>query len=222
MYELIIGGSAGFLGGLLSVLIAKSQILKRVDDKQTAEKVNNSVVMVSFALIAAVVCAFIFYSGYYPIQTCITGVITVIAAMSIAVVDWTIRKIPNESLFLLLVVKAVDIVVSVIQGASWDKAIITPIITCVLCFIVFSIPSFFGIPIGAGDIKYCAVIGFLFGIWGFFEAVSVMGVTMLIYYIYLKIRKKGNIKSSVPMGPFLSLGVLVTLVVPVEIVLGIV
>ena len=75
--------------------------------------------------------------------------------------------------------------------------------------LIFYIPSVFHVYIGAGDVKFCAVIGYCFGFLGFIEASFAMGVAMLIVLIYLKATKKGSIKSKIALGPYLALGAVV-------------
>ena len=72
-----------------------------------------------------------------------------------------------------------------------------------------------GIPIGTGDVKYSAAIGYCLGAFGYLQAALIMAAGLLIYLIYLVATKKGSLKTAVPMGPYLSLGVIVTALYPV-------
>jgi prepilin signal peptidase PulO-like enzyme (type II secretory pathway) len=84
----------------------------------------------------------------------------------------------------------------------------------IIAYVIFVIPGFFKLRIGAGDVKYSAVIGFMLGLQGYVEAMAVMGFTIFIYYLFLQITRRGNLKTAAPMAPFLSGGVLVSLFFP--------
>lgn len=134
--------------------------------------------------------------------------------LSLSTIDLSIRKIPNELLIILLVLKLSAIAV------SGDFISIFPALTGLLIgFILFLIPSYLGIEIGWGDIKLAATAGFCLGIVGMFQAVLVMAVIMAMYLIYLAMTKKGNLKTKVAVGPPLSVGMMVTLLFPLTIIL---
>jgi prepilin signal peptidase PulO-like enzyme (type II secretory pathway) len=42
-----------------------------------------------------------------------------------------------------------------------------------------------------------------------------MAVGLLVFLVYLIVTKKGSLKTSVPMGPYLSLGAVITVLFPV-------
>ena len=65
-----------------------------------------------------------------------------------------------------------------------------------------------------------AVIGSTFEMLGsllltiYLQAALVMAVGLLVYLVYLIATKKGSLKTKSPMGPYLSLGVIVTVLFP--------
>lgn len=129
--------------------------------------------------------------------------------LSIGWIDWMIRKIPNELLLSLIVTKAVFLIYD-----GQPELLIQGFIGFAVGFIVFSLPSLLRIPIGAGDVKYAAVVGFYFGVYSFIEVMVVMAVGLAIYLLYLLITKKGNMRTSAAMGPYISLGILFTALFP--------
>ncbi len=133
------------------------------------------------------------------------------ALICISTVDACIRKIPNELLVVLLVVKVVTIVINA-DYTGLGPSLIGFVAGCIL----FTIPSQIGIGIGWGDVKLAAVIGFCVGWIGMFEAVAVMAVAMGIYTLYLLTTHKGSLKTKVAMGPPLSLGMMIALLFPLE------
>ena len=50
---------------------------------------------------------------------------------------------------------------------------------------------------------------------GFAQAMVTMSLLVGIVYIVLKITKKGDMKTMLPMGPFLSIGTIVTMCIPI-------
>lgn len=125
-------------------------------------------------------------------------------------IDWLIRKIPNELLLALILCKVVFLTTGhhlafLIQG----------LIGLAIGFFVFMLPSILKIPIGAGDIKYAAVIGFYLGVLNFIQVMLVTALALLIYLVYLLITKKGNWKTAAAMGPYLSLGSIFTVLFPI-------
>lgn len=137
-------------------------------------------------------------------------------AINISVVDIDIRRIPNESVLALFLVRTIGIIADIVGGQNFLEAALPSFIGLAVGFIIYSVPSMAGVPIGAGDIKYCAAIGFCLGIYGFLEASIIMSIALFIYWIYLKATGKGTAKTVTMQGPYLSLGVMVALIFPYE------
>lgn len=154
---------------------------------------------------------------YLTVESYISRVecaVVICAVACIAVVDASIKRIPNELLLTIMVVKVISIIVnSIVGGFSWGM-IVSPLVGMAVGLIIFFLPSAIHLYIGNGDIKYGAVIGFYFGFYGFLQSMVLMGLSVLTYYVILRITKRGNLKTHLPMGPFFSLGVLVTIFVP--------
>jgi Flp pilus assembly protein protease CpaA len=130
--------------------------------------------------------------------------------LSIGWIDWLISKIPNELLLGMILCKLLFLLAD--HRAPFIKQ---GLIGLALAFLIFMIPSLLGMPIGGGDIKYAAVIGFCFGLFPFFQVLLIMAAAQGAYLLYLLITKKGNWKTFAPMGPFISLGVMITALCPV-------
>ena len=92
--------------------------------------------------------------------------------------------------------------------------VLISLIGMVVAFIVFDVPARFKLSVGMGDVKYSAVIGFMVGFFNYVEAMAVMAIVLLVYYFYLKVTSKGNMKTPAPMAPFLSIGAFVTFLFP--------
>lgn len=84
-----------------------------------------------------------------------------------------------------------------------------------LGFVAFTIPSFLKVPVGAGDVKYSAVIGMIMYIGCYLQVMMIVGILVLAVYIILKATKRGGMKTLIPMGPFISASTVISMCFPV-------
>lgn len=214
LIEIIYGAVLGLLAGIAFQRISVFQVSKRSDDSAKVEAINNQVVIALWMLTSAALFALVFWK-YSGTVDRIENIFIVSVAVNIAVVDFDIRKVPNSSLLILMLSKIGCMIADVIITGDAKNVIFPPILGLAVGLIIYSLPSMLKIPIGAGDVKYCGVIGFCLGIYGFLEASLVMGIVIAFYWIYLKITGKGSLKTVSAMGPFLSVGVIVTALLPI-------
>jgi Flp pilus assembly protein protease CpaA len=85
----------------------------------------------------------------------------------------------------------------------------------ILASVVFLVPSRLGLSIGWGDVKYAFVAGLCFGLLSFVQIMLVAAAGLGVYAVYLYATKKGTLKSSAAMGPYISLGVVATMLFPI-------
>lgn len=216
MIDYIIVALAGILLGFLSMKLSNRLIKVRLTPDMKPVKVDGRTAPFVWMLITPFMfCAFHlaadadwFISVENMILFCIVACLTVC--------DLSIRRLPNELLLAMIVLKVIATVVAFIRVGEIDwSEVRNSLFGMVVGFGVFLLPSMFRVPIGAGDIKYAAVIGLYFGIVGFLQVMVVMGAASLLFLFYLLIARKGGMKTYSAMGPLLSLGVVVTLFWPV-------
>lgn len=122
--------------------------------------------------------------------------------------DVRVRIIPNEAVLALLVLGGVLRVLT--AGVS---SLLNSLLTMLGIMVVWLVLG--GIlghgSVGAGDVKLCGVIGFLFGVPGVVVPVLVMAGSMLLYIVIGLMTRRLRLKSYFPMGPFLVAGMLVGL-----------
>lgn len=129
--------------------------------------------------------------------------------LCIAMVDFKIKKIPNELLITLIVNRIVFLAI------NHDlKEITLSLVGMIAGFIIFLLPSYLKMNIGGGDIKFGAVVGFCLGAYNLFEVMIIMAAALSILTVYLIASKRGTLKSQAAMGPFISLGVIITIIFP--------
>ncbi|MBR7073031.1 MAG: prepilin peptidase, partial [Eubacterium sp.] len=146
-----------------------------------------------------------------------------IPIFSVAFVDALVRKIPNPLLLSMLIIDIAFTIYDCVRAEDNDEIvsiIFRLIVGFFLGLIVCTLPSMLKIPMGAGDIKYSAVIGATVYFMGYFQAMILMALLVAVFYAFLKITKKGNIKTQIPMGPFLSIGTVITMCFPLTRIVG--
>ncbi len=128
-----------------------------------------------------------------------------ILGMVILLVDIRIRLIANETVLALLVLGLVFRLITA-GFAGLPNSLLTMIgIMAVWLFLC----KFMGFgSVGAGDVKLCGAIGFLFGYPAVATPILVMAITMLGYIGIGLLTRRINLKSFFPMAPFLVLGML--------------
>lgn len=217
MLDYIAGAILGLLAGFLFYRLAIIQIAKRTEDPQKRDALKKTVVLIPWLIVYALLFLVIIWreKGLANLKT-VEYLIYTSVVLNIAAVDYLIRKIPNELLLMLLLTKTVFLVLSFERGSPVFEMVMGPIIGLTIGFFIFSIPSMFSIMIGAGDVKFSAVIGFCLGYLLFFQAMVIMAVIMLIFLAYLLATKKGTLKTATAMGPYLSIGVVLTMIFPMS------
>lgn len=213
MVETIYGGALGTLAALAFNRIAIFQIKQRTQESSKIEAVKNMAVIVAWVLLSGVLFAvtFLRYSGA---AARLEAVAYISVAIAIAIVDLDIKKIPNSSVLALLIIRTVAIVYAIATGVPVKETLIPSLIGLAAGFILYQLPMLIGIPIGTGDVKYSAAIGYCLGAFGYLQASLIMAFGLLIYLVYLVATKKGSVKTAVPMGPYLSLGAVITVLFP--------
>ena len=209
LFKVIIFVVYGIILGTVTVPLSKKLAMSRTEDPgklAPLTTVKFKVMSVVLGLGASAGLVFTAKSA----DLLIRNLVLLIPIFSISYVDALVRKIPNPLLISMLAVDAIYITYYSIANKTaglLPKVFIGVFVGMLVSFI----PSLLKIPMGAGDIKYTAVIGFTIYATGYFQSMILMSIFVALFYVYLKITKKGGMKTQVPMGPFLSIGVVVTM-----------
>lgn len=213
MTETIYGGALGTLAALALNRIAIFQIKQRTQEASKIEAVKNTAVIVAWVLLSGVLFA-VSFLRYSDTAQRLEAVAYISVAIAIGIVDLDIKKIPNSSVLALLIIRTGAIVYAIATGVPVKETLIPSLIGLAAGFILYQLPMLVGVPIGTGDVKYSAAIGYCLGVFGFLQASLIMAAGLLIFLAYLLVTKKGSLKTSVPMGPYLSLGAVITVLFP--------
>lgn len=119
----------------------------------------------------------------------------------LSTVDIRIRKIPNELVLMTLFIGGAFLITGQPITNIWVN-----IFGLLIGFIIFFLPAMIGKGAGWGDVKYAAAVGFCLGVYGIISAIMIMTFFLMIYASYLMVRRKGNLKSKVALGPFMASG----------------
>lgn len=228
----LFGGALGIAAGLAFNRVAVFQVKRRVrikdeskltetelaEKKEEADRRVESISNVVLAVVWAIISGLLF-AAVFAIKTDIAQRLECIAYISLAgaigAVDLDIRKIPNLSILALLIIRTAAIVYSLVTKQGTVKEIVFPaLIGLAIAFVLFQLPTLFRIPIGIGDVKFAAAIGYCLGLFGFLQAAIIMAAGLMVLLIYLTATKKGGRKTKVPMGPFLAAGSMIAIIWP--------
>ena len=123
----------------------------------------------------------------------------------IFVVDIRIRIIANETVAALFML-GVGFRIMMDGMKALPNSLITMMVLLLLWTIFCKLLG--SGQIGAGDVKLCAVIGFMFGYPNVIGAMLVTSVTLLVCCLIGMKAYKMTMRSMLPMGPFLVIGML--------------
>lgn len=130
------------------------------------------------------------------------------AMFLIATIDFQVKKIPNKLLLVLLAVRVVFLVLTFFERPEDFLPILVSSLIgmAVGAFIILIVLLLSKGQVGAGDLKLFAVIGFFFGLAGLIEIMMYSLFLSAIVAISLLLFRKAKMKSTIPMAPFVFLG----------------
>ena len=197
--------------GILTIPLSKKLALSRTEDPAEVAPLDKTwIKILSIILGIAATAALTFTADKDAVDLYIRNLLLLIPIFSLSYVDAVVRKIPNPLLITMLAIEVVYVAYHCISEKTAD-IIPSIFVGFFVGMVVCLIPSILKIPMGAGDIKYSGVIGICVYATGYFQSMVTMAVLVALFYVYLKLTKKGGMKTQVPMGPFLSIGTVVTM-----------
>ncbi|NCA98079.1 MAG: hypothetical protein EOM70_01735 [Clostridia bacterium] len=162
-------------------------------------------------LAIGLVCGLLLTSRSITLIESIVFFIYGIALVTLSAVDLAIRKIPNETLLLLLLGRLVELVFRFdIRQLGLSMA------GLLAGYFLLAFVAGLGFPLGKGDIKLAAMIGFCLGAPGLFQSLAILGLFSAIYLLLYQLTKRDNLKLKIAMGPFLAIGMLFSYIYPLQ------
>lgn len=204
---------AGVVLGLASMELTKKLIKVRIKPEMDVLNIDTKYSPVIWATVfaACLMLSCIRFSSIYAKAEFAVMLCIISCAF---MVDVSIRRLPNELLLAVLAVKIVSVTVDCFTNGFAIGKIVTPLLGLAVAMVIFFAPALLHLAIGNGDIKYGAVIGFFFGA-RIFQAMVIMAIVDILIYVFLRISKKGGMKTYIPIIPLLSIGAVATMLFPV-------
>ena len=123
-----------------------------------------------------------------------------------SLVDMRQKKIPNWLLLCFLVVTVITLCLQHPVNIA-EHFLSVFVVSGMLLLVCKMRPGAFG----AGDIKLMAIAGLLLGFWGNLNAFVVGVISAAVFCMIGMALKKVDRKSQIPFGPFLCLGIILSL-----------
>lgn len=207
--KILIAVVYGIILGIITILLSRRLILNRTEETDKADTLKKASVYILFLVLGMGASTAVMLTAQTT-ALAVRNLLLLIPIFGISCVDAVIRKIPNSLLLSMIVIQLAYAVYFCITEKS-AELVGTMLGGAIISMLVCSIPPIFKIPIGAGDIKYSGVIGLSLYAFGYFQSMILMAVFVAIYFVYLKVKKKGGMKTQIPMGPFLSIGTVISM-----------
>lgn len=212
LIKILIGAGWGLIIGVVTIFLSKKLTLKRTEDPVKAAPIDTPLFKV-MSIVVAVVASVAVMLTSTDTALAIRNELLLIPIASIAVVDSLVRKIPNPLLLLMIIIQAVYLTYYCIAEKN-----VTILLTAGFGFFIgfasCAFTTLLKVPVGAGDTKYCAVLGLCIYFTAFLQSMVLVGLLAIVCLIYLKATKKGGIKTMIPLGPLISLSSVISICFP--------
>lgn len=209
LVKIAVGVAYGIILGIVTIPLSKKLTLKRTEDPVKAAPIDRPIFKIGMVVLGMAASVGVVLTSA-DIAILIRNLALLVPIASIAVVDALVRKIPNPLLLAMIIIQIVYLTYTGVSTHDF-QIFLTAILGFVIGFAACTLPSVLKIPVGSGDIKYSAVIGLCIYFSGYIQAMVLMGVVAIICLLYLKISKKGGLKTMIPMGPLISIGTVITM-----------
>lgn len=161
-------------------------------------------------LFSCVACSsiYVILGNEYEVTLKIRLLVLTFCMLSIGIIDWYTKRIPNVIVLFLLITRIVMIVP---EYFVYNEHVKTYLIASAVGFIVsflfmLAISLMTKGGLGMGDVKILSCIGFMVDLELAFYSLLFGLIMCMFYSIYLIFLKHKNKKSTVPFGPFIYMG----------------
>ncbi len=169
-------------------------------------------IVISLALVVGLAVMLQFFYVENALYTNIRVIALASIMVSIAYIDFTELRIPNEyvivgigywilSIFVEILCGSQFVMVNIISSAIAAAALFIAAVLCKVCIKG---------AIGAGDIKLFIVMGLLLGLDGIWSAIFLSLITSFIEAVFFLITKRKSRTDAMAFGPALAIGTLLS------------
>ena len=201
---LLVGGIGGFAAPMLAQKLIDYKGKQKNKEMPVQPQYHSIMCKLICAVCSAVglgVCAYFKASWLLLILAAVIWIL----GMVVLLVDMRIRIIANETVLGLLALAVVFRFV--IAGGFGLLNSLASMVAVMFVWMILGRFIGFG-KVGAGDVKLCGVIGFLYGYPNLSTPILIMAVGLLIFCIGGLLFRKMTLKTMFAMGPFLVAGML--------------
>ena len=146
--------------------------------------------------------------NFSRVGTCIV----IFSLIAISVTDYKKNIIPDYMCLSLFIGAVFDYIQEIINNGFVIKALTNRIVgSLVISIFLLLLALITNGGIGGGDIKMTAAAGFLLGVPYILVAFFISYLFAALFVFISGGFKRNNMKNSVPIGPYLSMGILVTM-----------
>lgn len=167
-----------------------------------------------FATISTVGACFVmlFINNWIAI---IRYLIIIVLLSPVAIIDCYTRKIYNNITLCAIIIRVLIFIPEFfVNGDSFKNIIIVSFLGLLVGFILLAILSFISRGgLGMGDVKIISVLGFYTGLATMFYTLVLGMFCCFFYCIYLIIVKKKDKEYEIPFGPFILIGLVLSMII---------
>lgn len=211
LIKLLIGTAYGIFLGVVTIIVSKKLTLKRTDDPVKAAPIDTTLFKI-MAVVVGIIASVAVMLTSTDTALAIRNELLLIPIASIAVVDSLVRKIPNPLLLYMIIVQVIYLVYYSVTNDP--QILLTAGFGFFVGFASCAFTTLLKVPVGNGDTKYCAVLGMCIYLQSFLQSMVLVGLIAIICLIYLKVTKKGGLKTMIPLGPLISLATVISICFP--------
>lgn len=209
--------AAGISYATLNISICNSvKLLRPADPEEVYESVHLSKVVILTLVACVVALSFAAASGIVRQTSDVIGnckmMIALLCMVGAACVDFRERRIPNIFPIVMALSGIVLLITSVILQQNGAGAYITgSVVSCVVCVVFLMLASALTKQgIGAGDIKLIGALALLTGVYAVIGTIFFSSLICGIVAVVALITRKMSVNNSLPFGPFLFVGFVMT------------
>lgn len=154
------------------------------------------------------------YQTGEPLEIILANQVMLGILATAALIDYKVKRIPNQLVLVLMGVGVVSILIQVVQDPyTWRNAVYPALIGLAvgggILLLAHIVSRKSGV--GAGDVKLFGAIGFVLGFTSLLGALFYCFLFSALAGVWMLLFKKAKLKDSMAMAPFAFFGVLVTI-----------
>jgi leader peptidase (prepilin peptidase) / N-methyltransferase len=143
----------------------------------------------------------------------LAALVIFVLSVPLALTDIKEHRLPNHLTYLAIAVSASLVVLAAVFTQRWDQLLISLVIGGITLGLGYLMAKVNGI--GMGDVKYLVAVNVVLGWfspWLILPMLAIGFSVASLVSLMLILLRKANLKTAIPMGPFLMLGFLVVAV----------